>query len=81
MGNLELRTSVGGGFGLVTFLDVGNVWIKVKDVNPGDLKYTTGLGLRYNTPVGPLRVDYGFKLNREPGESLGEIHFSVGHAF
>ena len=81
MGNLELRTSVGRGFGLVTFLDVGNVWLKVKDVNPGDLKYTTGLGLRYNTPVGPLRVDYGFKLNREPGESIGEIHFSVGHAF
>lgn len=81
MGNLELRTSIGRGFGVVAFLDVGNVWIRVKDVNPGDLKYTTGLGLRYNTPVGPLRVDYGFKLNRQPGESLGEIHFSVGHAF
>ena len=66
---------------MVAFFDTGNVWIKVKDMNPGNLKYTTGLGLRYDTPVGPLRVDYGVKLNKEPGESVGEIHFSVGQAF
>jgi len=41
----------------------------------------TGLGLRYNTPVGPLRVDYGHKLQREKGESAGELHFAIGHAF
>jgi outer membrane protein insertion porin family len=81
MGSVELRTNVGRGIGLVPFLDMGNVWIKAGDINPGDLKYTTGLGLRYATPVGPLRVDYGIKLNREPGESQGEIHFSIGHAF
>jgi outer membrane protein insertion porin family len=81
MGNLEFRTSVGRGFGVVTFFDTGNVWVKVKDMNPGNLKYTAGLGLRYETPVGPLRVDYGFKLNKEPGESVGEVHFSVGQAF
>jgi len=46
-----------------------------------DFKYTTGLGLRYSTPVGPVRVDYGHKLQREKGESAGEVHFSIGHAF
>jgi outer membrane protein insertion porin family len=81
MGNLEFRTSVGRGFGVVAFFDTGNVWVKVKDMNPGKLKYTAGLGLRYDTPVGPLRVDYGFKLNKQPGESVGEVHFSVGQAF
>lgn len=81
MGNLELRTSLGKGLGIVTFLDMGNVWLKLNELNPGDLKYTTGLGLRYSTPVGPLRVDYGFKLNRQPGESHGELHFSIGQAF
>jgi outer membrane protein insertion porin family len=81
MGNLELRTYVGKGFSIVPFFDVGNVWIKIKDMNPSDLKCTTGIGLRYNTPVGPLRVDYGIKLNREPDESRGEIHFSIGQAF
>jgi outer membrane protein insertion porin family len=37
--------------------------------------------VRYATPVGPLRVDYGFKLNKERGESDGELHFSIGQAF
>jgi outer membrane protein insertion porin family len=81
MGNVEFRTDIGRGFGLVPFVDMGNVWLRAKDVDPMQLKFTVGLGLRYNTPVGPLRVDYGFKLNREAGESRGEIHFSVGHAF
>ncbi len=79
--NAELRTYVGKSFGFVTFLDGGNVWIKTNDVNLSEMKYTAGLGIRYNTPVGPLRVDYGHKLEREDGESRGEVHFSIGHAF
>jgi outer membrane protein insertion porin family len=81
LGNLELRAYVGRGWGLVGFLDAGNVWRKWADSDLGDLKYTAGLGLRYNTPVGPLRLDYGRKLERKPGESKGELHFSIGHAF
>ncbi len=45
------------------------------------LRYGAGLGLRYETPVGPLRLDYGFKLDRRPGESTGELHFTLGQAF
>ena len=80
-GNLELRTYFGKGFGIVAFLDGGNVWLKAKDMDPGDLKYSTGLGFRYYTPVGPISIDYGYKLRREKGESRGEIHFSIGQAF
>ena len=79
--NLELRTDVAKGFGLVTFLDGGNVWKKNSDVKLSDMKYTAGAGIRYNTPVGPLRIDYGHKLDREKNESKGEVHFSIGHAF
>lgn len=79
--NLELRTSIGKGAGLVTFVDGGNVWRKMGDVDASGLKYTAGMGIRYNTPVGPLRIDYGHKLQRERGESRGEVHFSIGHAF
>ena len=81
MENLELRTSLGKGIGVVAFVDGGNVWQKVNEMGLTDLKFTTGLGLRYDTPVGPIRVDYGAKLQREKGESSGELHFSIGHAF
>ncbi len=65
MGSVELRTDVGKNIGIVPFLDFGNVWINTSDFSPTDIKYTAGIGLRYTTPVGPLRVDYGFKLNRD----------------
>ncbi|MBI5212665.1 MAG: outer membrane protein assembly factor BamA [Nitrospirae bacterium] len=81
MGNLEIRTDVGKGIGLVAFLDGGNVWKKIENADITDIKYTAGMGLRYNTPVGPFRLDYGLKLDREKGESKSEIHFSIGHAF
>lgn len=81
MGNVELRTDIGRGFGIVNFVDTGNVWDKIQQINVAQLKYTTGVGLRYNTPVGPLRVDYGIKLNKEKGEDFGAIHFSIGQAF
>lgn len=81
IGNVEFRTLVTKSIGLVTFLDMGNVWVKARDMDPTDLRYTAGVGLRYNTPVGPLRIDYGVKLNKETEESRGEIHFSIGHAF
>ncbi len=80
LANGEARISLGKGLGMVVFLDSGNVWQDTNDIN-FTLKYTTGAGLRYNTPVGPFRVDYGHKLNREGDESRGELHFSLGHAF
>ncbi|MEW6410629.1 MAG: outer membrane protein assembly factor BamA [Nitrospirota bacterium] len=76
----ELRFTIAGGFGAVVFMDGGNVW-QTKDIIGINMKYTTGLGIRYNTPVGPLRLDYGYKLRRETGESRGELHFTLGHAF
>lgn len=78
--NTELRFDIGRGFGLITFVDAGNVWRLVDEVGT-ELKYTVGAGLRYNTPVGPLRLDYGRKLRKEAGLSSGEVHFSFGHAF
>jgi len=81
MENLELRTSLGKGLGLVTFLDGGNVWLKINNIDLMDVKFTAGLGLRYNTPVGPVSIDYGRKLQREKGESHGAFHFSIGNAF
>lgn len=95
MGSVELRTDIGRSISIVPFFDFGNVWLKTSDFSPADIKYTAGIGLRYATPVGPLRVDYGYKLKRDDicvdrkppklpqcaPESAGTIHFSIGHAF
>jgi len=78
--NSEFRIAIKKGFGVAVFLDAGNVWQLAEDVN-SELKYTTGIGLRYKTPVGPVSLDYGHKLNKDAGESSGEVHFSFGHAF
>ncbi|NOX21377.1 MAG: outer membrane protein assembly factor BamA [Nitrospirae bacterium] len=80
MGSFELRIDTGRGIGLVVFIDTGNVWERLKDIDFSTRK-TAGVGIRIRTPVGPVRFDYGHKLDRRDGESSGELHFSIGHAF
>jgi outer membrane protein insertion porin family len=46
-----------------------------------DLRKTSGLGLRYLTPVGPIGLDYGWKLDRREGETAAEWHFTIGAVF
>jgi outer membrane protein insertion porin family/translocation and assembly module TamA len=85
----ELRFPLGRNFGGVLFVDGGNVWTEPWDVNLDDLRYDAGVGLRYSTPVGPLRLDVGWQLNPIPGLIVnGEpqkrplrLHFSIGQAF
>ena len=66
------------GFRLVTFTDGGNAFTLNENFDPLNLRHSAGVGLRYITPIGPLRLDYGFKLDRRTGESLTAVHFAVG---
>jgi outer membrane protein assembly complex protein YaeT len=85
----ELRASLAGSFGGVLFVDGGNVWDEDFSLDLGDLRYAVGAGFRYQTPVGPIRLDWGYQIN--PIEGLlvdGElqsrrwrVHFSIGQAF
>lgn len=79
--NAEVRATVVGSLGVVAFWDGGNTWLDQDDIRWTDIKTTVGMGVRYNTPVGPLRLDYGHKLNWQPGEAHGTFHFTLGHAF
>ena len=45
----------------------GNVWSNPWDFNVSDLRYDVGPGLRYQTPVGPIRADLGYQINPLPG--------------
>ncbi|MBF0473164.1 MAG: BamA/TamA family outer membrane protein, partial [Nitrospirae bacterium] len=81
LSNVETRFDIASGFGAVLFFDIGNVWLNVTDVDFTELRKSAGIGVRYMTPVGPFRLDYGFKLDRRQGESPGEFHFNLGYAF
>jgi outer membrane protein assembly complex protein YaeT len=85
----EARFPVWSKLGGVIFLDGGNVWTDAWDFNLGDMRYDVGPGLRYTTPIGPLRVDLGYQLNPIPNLLVDgkpqarrfRFHFSIGQAF
>jgi len=89
--SVELRAPIWGKLSGVAFFDAGNVWADPDDINRKDVgwRYDVGPGFRYQTPIGPLRIDVGYQLNPVPGLLIaGEeqarrwrIHFSVGQAF
>ncbi|MBL8114499.1 MAG: BamA/TamA family outer membrane protein [Acidobacteria bacterium] len=81
VGNVELRQPIAGDLGVALFFDTGNVWASFKDVKLSNLRHGAGLGLFYRSPVGPVRVEYGWKLDRKTGESAGEFAFSIGYPF
>ena len=79
--NQELRSPIYKRFGSAVFFDLGNVYPKISDFDPTDIRKTAGLGIRFQTPFILIRLDWGFKLDRRPGESMSQIFFSIGQAF
>jgi len=85
----EFRVPIWGNLSAVLFGDAGNVWNNAWDFNFSDLRYDIGPGLRYLTPIGPVRVDLGYQLNPIPGLIINgdpesrrfRFHFSIGQAF
>lgn len=84
-------------FSLVFFLDFGNVWTKAKFFRFSEVALASGIGLRYATVAGPVRIDFGFRVY-DPSEVAGRrwisdkkfyketlgnlvLHFGIGHAF
>ena len=95
---IENRTQVNKYIQLVAFFDIGNAWQNVTTVNgkkvysPNrkdangfkDLKKGVGIGVRLNTPIGPLRFDYGWPLDPEEKggkKTGGKFYFSFGQTF
>jgi outer membrane protein insertion porin family len=76
--NFEVRYRVLPQFDAAVFYDSGNVFLTVEDLDLGDLRETYGLALRWRSPVGLVRLEYGRKLDPRPGESSGEVFLSIG---
>lgn len=78
--SLEMRIKVSEKFGLVPFIDAGTVSAATVP-SLSTLQFGAGLGLRYLTPFGPLRVDAAVPLNRRPGDPSFGVYAGIGQAF
>jgi outer membrane protein assembly complex protein YaeT len=85
----EARFNIKGNLSGVVFVDGGNVWESSWDLQFDDLRWAVGPGIRYDTPIGPIRFDLGIQLNPIEGliidgnleERQWRVHFSIGQAF
>ncbi|RPH64032.1 MAG: hypothetical protein EHM89_02600, partial [Acidobacteria bacterium] len=85
----EVRVRISRKLSAVGFIDAGNVWTRDWQFHLDQLRYAVGPGLRYDTPIGPVRVDFGKQLNPIPGLLIDgkpeartwRVHFSIGQAF
>jgi outer membrane protein insertion porin family len=90
IGNVEYRIPLRnlplGGLGGALFYDTGNVFPKIADVHLSEFTHTVGFGFRYQTPVGPARLDFGFNLKPEKRpdgtpEARLKVFFTLGNPF
>jgi outer membrane protein insertion porin family len=64
----------------VLFFDAGNVWDSGDDYESSDLKKSVGLGIRWISPMGPLRIEWGYNLDAQPGDETSNWEFRMGGA-
>ncbi|WEK51452.1 MAG: autotransporter assembly complex protein TamA [Candidatus Kaistia colombiensis] len=78
--SVEARVKITDTIGIVPFVDIGSASEgSVPDLN--DLRYAAGLGLRYYTGIGPVRLDVAIPLNPEPGDTGYGVYISLGQSF
>jgi len=79
--NVELRVPLWRAIAGHGFVDTGNVFRRAVDLDLGEFRSAAGFGVLVNSPVGPVRFDLGFKLDRLPGESPTAFFVTFGRAF
>ncbi len=78
-GSLEARLPLQGSFSWAIFLDAGNVWETSYTYKLDEIRYSLGTGLRFSTPIGPVRLDAAWPIDEV--EKSAKIFIDVGHAF
>ncbi len=79
-GTVEYRQRFGGSFGTALFVDAGQVGATSSPFQ-GSVKIGAGLGLRYYTPIGPIRVDFAVPLVKDPNSGSFQVYIGIGQAF
>jgi outer membrane protein assembly factor BamA len=78
--NIEYTFPIWGELSAAVFIDAGNL-TSSDQIGFTEMRYAVGMGLRYQLPIGPLRIDYGVNPSPHDGEAFGAFHFSFGFAF
>jgi len=81
LGNIEIRRSLFWRFGGTAFVDAGNTYSNFEDITPMSLAFSSGMGLQFFTPIGPIRLDYGVRLQKNLDLGAGKLHLSILYAF
>jgi outer membrane protein insertion porin family len=63
------------------FADAGQIYLDGNQPNFESFRFSAGVGLAWNSPVGPLKFSYGFPLNEKPGDKIQRFQFQVGTVF
>lgn len=79
--NEEMKIRLLQAFQMAAFYDGGTLTGGFDDITLGTYRHSYGLGLRYITPVGPIRADYGIIIDRQPNEDFGRFHLTFGYLF
>ena len=79
--NVEYTFPIYGELMGAVFVDAGNLLPEAGAPSLDDMRYGIGAGLRYNLPIGPVRLDYGVNPSPRENEAFGAFHFSFGFAF
>lgn len=79
--NFEVIRKFGDSLRAVAFVDAGALSQAYDDIGSAKINIATGLGVRLDLPIGPVRFEYGFNLTRDSGEPSGTFHFAIGTAY
>lgn len=81
LGNIESRMRILGSLWVALFLDSGGIWESIDAISLNTAGLGVGMGLRFSTPFGPLRLDYGFAPTWTDGLRRGRAYLALGHPF
>ena len=80
-GGEELRFPLYKILGGAIFIDWGGIWLNKNNISLKGIKLGIGSGIRINTMIGPVRLDYGYRLTDRTEKYKGNIYFAIGNAF
>ena len=80
VGSAEYRQRFGKSWGAAFFLEGAQVSESLRPLS-GGVRFGTGAGVRYYTPIGPIRLDLGLPVHREDGDDKFEVYIGLGQAF